>query len=88
MNWLDPHITNNKLSYTISGERKSLDLTPYLEDIYLQSTKGKEWFSKDWKPFIIDQGDYRLIIYHLEGEKWEDGKIVLERYLQGYLLVK
>ena len=42
MNWLDPHITNNKLSYTISGERKSLDLTPYLEDIYLQSTKGKE----------------------------------------------
>ena len=88
MNWLDPHITNNKLSYTISGERKSLDLTPYLEDIYLQSTKGKEWFSKDWKPFIIDQGDYRLIIYHLEGEKWEDGKIVLEEYLQGYLLMK
>ena len=47
MSWLDVRIVNNKLSYTISGEKKSLDLTPYLEDIYLQSAKGKERFSKD-----------------------------------------
>ena len=69
MNWLDARIANNKLSYTISGEKKSFDLTPYLEDIYLQSAKGNERFSKDGKPFIIDQGDYRLIISYLEGEK-------------------
>ena len=47
MNLLDPRIANNKLSYTISGEKKSFDLTPYLEDIYLQSAKGKERYSKD-----------------------------------------
>jgi hypothetical protein len=47
MSWLDARIANNKLSYTISGEKKSFDLTPYLEDIYLQSAKGKERYSKD-----------------------------------------
>ena len=47
MNWLDARIANNKLSYTISGEKKSLDLRPYLEDIYLQSAKGKEKYNEN-----------------------------------------
>lgn len=51
----------------LSGEKKSLDLLPYLEDIYHQSAKGKDRYNENCKPFIIDQEDSsRLLISHLD----------------------
>ncbi len=83
-----PHIEDNKLVYTISGGKQSLDLAPYLDGIYSQSEKGKDRYSENGKPFIIEQEDYKLIITYLDGKKLEDGKIKLDDYIQGYLLLK
>lgn len=83
-----PHIEDNKLVYTISGEKQSLDLAPYLDEIYSQSEKGKDRYSENGKPFIIEQEDYKLVITYLDGEKLENGEIRLEGYIQGYLLLK
>ncbi len=83
-----PHIEDNKLVYTISGGKQSLDLAPYLDGIYSQSEKGKDRYSENGKPFIIEQEDYKLVITYLDGKKLEDGKIKLDDYIQGYLLLK
>ncbi len=74
--------------YTISGGKQSLDLAPYLDGIYSQSEKGKDRYSENGKPFIIEQEDYKLVITYLDGKKLEDGKIKLDDYIQGYLLLK
>lgn len=88
ISWLDPETDDESLSYTLWGERKKLDLTPYLEEIFAQSSTGRIASEGEGEPIIIDQGNYKFIITDFEGTKLENGQLRADRVIEGYLLTK
>lgn len=88
ISWLDPKTDDESLSYTLWGERKKLDLTPYLEEIFAQSSTGRIASEGEGEPIIIDQGNYKFIITDFEGTKLENGQLRADRVIEGYLLTK
>lgn len=88
-NWLnDMRLSSNTFRYTLSGTVHKVDLTPYLEEIYAQAGKGKNRYDDNQKPFVIELEDSKLIFTMLHGTMFESGRIDLESYVDGYLLVK
>lgn len=89
LGWLkEAHVISNSFHYSLGEEKKELDLTPYLEAIYAQAGKGDKRYEEKQEPFIIETEELKLILTSLDGKMLETGEIILEEYVDGYLLLK
>ncbi|MFA6701916.1 MAG: DUF4153 domain-containing protein [Dysgonamonadaceae bacterium] len=79
---LNISLEKETLKITKDGETTTISLTPIIK----KAESSKETFQNS-KDATIEQGDYKLIIIHLNGHRFEDESFGIENF-GGWLLIK